>query len=289
MTRIAAPAERRAPWFLALLPSLVVLLLVFGLPLLELVYVSFHPTGGPAQIGPGLTLENYTVVFEDRLFADVMARTVGLGLAVVLCCLVVGYPVSYLLARATGSWRGTAFFLVTVSLLVSSVVRNLGWFPILGESGVVNWILTSTGVIQTPLRLVGNIVGVMIGLVHAELPIMILTLTTVIRRIEPDLEEAAQSLGGGPVAVFWRVLLPLSLPGVISGSLLIFTLSISAFTTPAILGGNRVLIMAIYIAQQFQIVLDYPAGASAAIMLLVTAAGLTWAATRIRARGGEAG
>ena len=141
---------------------------------------------------------------------------------------------------------------------------------------------------RTPLKLVGNTPGVVIGLVHTQLPIMILTLTAVIQRIEPDLEEAARNLGAAPWETFWRVVLPLSLPGVITGALLAFTLSISAFTTPAILGGNSLLIMATYIAQQFQTVLDYPKGASAALILMVTVALLTVAALRIRPRGDAA-
>jgi putative spermidine/putrescine transport system permease protein len=279
--------ERTGPWFLALIPALLALLAAFGLPIVELFSASLHKMAGPAQIGDAFTLDNYADVFRDSLFAEVLARTVGLGLVVVIFCLLIGYPVSYLLARTNAKWRDFAFFLVTASLLVSSVVRNLGWFPILGESGMLNWLLIHAGLLRTPASMVGNVAGVVIGLVHAELPIAILVLTTVIRRIEPELEEAARSLGAPPLETFWRVVLPLSLPGIVSGSLLIFTLAISAFTTPAILGGNRVLIMAIYVAQQFQIVLDYPAGATAAVLLLVTAALLTWAATLLRMRGGD--
>jgi putative spermidine/putrescine transport system permease protein len=143
-------------------------------------------------------------------------------------------------------------------------------------------VLLELGVVSSPLRLINNFTGVVIGLVHALLPFMILTLTTVIQRIDADLEEAAASLGAGPWRVFWRVLLPLSLPGVVSGSLIVFTMAISAYTTPAILGGNRVLVMATYIAQQFRTVLNYPAGGTAAAILLVFAAVLTVLALRVR-------
>jgi putative spermidine/putrescine transport system permease protein len=216
-----------------------------------------------------------------------MAGTFALGLLVVGCCLLIGYPVAYYLARTTSRWRGMALFLVISPLLVSAVVRNIGWFPLLGQSGVVNWVLISTGIVQAPIRLVSNFTGVVIGLVHALLPFMILTLTTVIQGIEPDLEEAAANLGAGPFRVFVRVILPLSIPGVIAGSLLVFTMAISAYTTPAILGGNRVLVMATYIAQQFRTVLDYPAGATAAALLLLFAALLTVLALRVRTGGSQ--
>jgi putative spermidine/putrescine transport system permease protein len=283
--RIANRPARLDPWFLALLPTLGMLLIVFGLPIADLFYLSLHGMAGPAQIGDDLTFENYRAFAQDSLIAAVLARTIWLGLVVVGCCLLIAYPVAYLLARTSGRWRNPVLLVVTACMLISSVVRNLGWFPLLGESGLVNWLLLSLRLIHEPFQLVGKFPGVVIGLVHTQLPIMILTLTAVIQRIEPDLEEAARNLGAPPFETLWRIVLPLSLPGIIAGSLLCFTLTISAFTTPAILGGNSVLIMAIYIAQQFQTVLNYPAGASAAILLLVTAAVLTLIALRIRARG----
>jgi putative spermidine/putrescine transport system permease protein len=276
-------------WLWVLLPTLVVLGLVFGLPLADLIAVSVHEMTGPAQVGDTLTLEHYRAFVTDPFFLVMVARTFWLGFLVVAFCLAIGYPVAYYLARTTSRWRGMALFLVISPLLVSAIVRNIGWFPILGGSGVVNWILMSTGIIDAPVRLISNFTGVVIGLVHALLPLMILTLTTVIQRVEPELEEAAANLGAGPALVFWRVLLPLSLPGVVAGSLLVFAMAISAYTTPAILGGNRVLVMSTYIAQQFRTVLDYPAGGTAAALLLLFAAVLTLLALRLRTKGGEAG
>ncbi|HTY70357.1 MAG TPA: ABC transporter permease [Alphaproteobacteria bacterium] len=276
-------------WLWVLLPTLAVLGLIFGLPLADLIAVSVHEMTGPAQVGDALTLEHYRAFVTDPFFLVMVVRTFWLGFLVVAFCLAIGYPVAYYLARTTSRWRGMALFLVISPLLVSAIVRNIGWFPILGGSGVVNWILMSIGLIDEPLRLISNFTGVVIGLVHALLPLMILTLTTVIQRVEPELEEAAANLGAGPALVFWRVLLPLSLPGVVAGSLLVFAMAISAYTTPAILGGNRVLVMSTYIAQQFRTVLDYPAGGTAAALLLLFAALLTLLALRVRTKGGEAG
>jgi putative spermidine/putrescine transport system permease protein len=281
-------SRRLDPWLIGLLPASLVLALVFGFPLAQLAFLSLHLSAGPAQIGDSITVENYSSILADPFFIEIMIRTLWLGLVVVIGCVLIAFPVAYFLARTAANWRGFVLLVVATCMLVSSVVRNLGWFPILGETGLVNWFLLSTGLTGVPLRLVGNTPGVVIGLVHTQLPIMILTLTAVIQRIEPDLEEAARNLGAASWETIWRVVLPLSLPGVVTGSLLAFTLSISAFTTPAILGGNSLLIMATYIAQQFQTVLDYPKGASAALLLMTVVILLTIAALRIRTRGGAA-
>jgi putative spermidine/putrescine transport system permease protein len=270
------------PWLWILLPTLAVFGLIFAAPLVDLVLLSFHRMSGPAQVGTAFTLANYRAFVTDPFYLEMLLRTCGLGLLVTLGCLVLGYPVAYYLARTPSRWRGFALFLVISPLLVSAIVRNIGWFPLLSQSGAVNWVLQGLGLVASPLSLINNFTGVVIGLVHALLPFMILTLTTVIQRIEGDLEEAAANLGAGPLQTFWRVLLPLSLPGVVSGSLLVFAMAISAYTTPAILGGNRVLVMATYIAQQFRTVLNYPAGGTASALLLVFAILLTVLALQVR-------
>jgi putative spermidine/putrescine transport system permease protein len=270
------------PWLWILLPTLAVFGLIFAAPLADLILLSFHQMAGPAQVGAAFTLANYRAFVTDPFYLEMLLRTCGLGFLVTLGCLATGYPVAYYLARTPSRWRGFALFLVISPLLVSAIVRNIGWFPLLSQSGAVNWVLLKFGLIASPLSLINNFTGVVIGLVHALLPFMILTLTTVIQRIEGDLEEAAANLGAGPLQTFWRVLLPLSLPGVVSGSLLVFAMAISAYTTPAILGGNRVLVMATYIAQQFRTVLNYPAGGTAAALLLVFAAVLTVLALQVR-------
>jgi putative spermidine/putrescine transport system permease protein len=269
-------------WLWVLLPTAFVLGLIFFAPIVDLILASLHEMAGPGQVSTSFTFANYRTFLTDPFYFGILLRTCWLGFLVVGCCLLVGYPVAYFLARTQSRWRGFWLFLVISPLLISAVVRNMGWFPLLDQSGLVSWLLRELGLISSPLRLINNFTGVVIGLVHALLPFMILTLTTVIQRIDVDLEEAAASLGAGPWRVFWRVLLPLSLPGVVSGSLLVFTMSISAYTTPAILGGNRVLVMATYIAQQFRTVLNYPAGGTAACILLVFAAMLTILALQIR-------
>jgi putative spermidine/putrescine transport system permease protein len=253
---------------------------VFAVPIGSLIVLSFYSMTGPATVGDHLTAENYLNFFTDFFYFRILLNTFWLGAVVVISCLVIGYPVSYFLARTQSRWRGFLLFMVVAPLLVSAVVRNIGWFPILSNSGLVNWLLLKFGLVSQPVPLISNFTGVVIGLVHALLPFMILTLTTVIQRIEPELEEASASLGAGPVRTFFEVMLPLSLPGMIGGSLLVFTMAIAAYTTPVIMGGNRVLVMATFIGQQFRTVLDYALGATAAAVLMLLAGLLTLLAVR---------
>jgi putative spermidine/putrescine transport system permease protein len=191
-----------------------------------------------------------------------------------------GYPVAYFLARTTSRWRGVLILLVLGPLLISSVIRNLGWIPVLGANGLINWILLSLGIINQPLLLMNNFTGVVIGTTHALLPFMILMLMAVIQRIHPSLEEAAMSLGANSWSTFWRVIFPMSLPGLIAGYLIVFSLAISYYTTPAMLGGNRVMVMSTYIAQEVRFVLNYPFGAASAVVLSILAASMTVLAAR---------
>jgi putative spermidine/putrescine transport system permease protein len=259
----------RAGWGALSLPMLLTLAAVFAAPIVSLVGTSFFQMTGPATVGDELTIENYRNFFTDLFYLRIIYNTFWLGAVVVICCLVIGYPVSYVLARTRSRWRGLLLFLVVAPLLVSAVVRNIGWFPILSNSGLVNWLLLKSGLVSQPVALISNLTGVVIGLVHALLPFMILTLTTVIQRIEPELEEAATSLG---------------LPGIVGGSLLVFTMAIAAYTTPVIMGGNRVLVMATFIGQQFRTVLDYPLGATSAAVLMVLAGLLSIIALRLGAQ-----
>ncbi|PWR17817.1 ABC transporter permease [Zavarzinia compransoris] len=281
--RLAAPARRivKPGWFSLLVPALLTLLLVFVLPLAFLAVNSLHPGGSMGRIGPAWTLDNYLRFLGDPFYLGILLDTLVVGLAVVAICAVIGYPVAYFLARTRSRWRGALTFAVLAPMLISVVVRNLGWLPILGDSGLVNWLLLSLGLVDQPVKLVYNLTGVVIGLVHALSPFMIMSLITVIRRIEPELEEAATNLGAGPFETFWRVVLPLSRPGLLAGGLLVFTLSIAAYITPAMMGGKRVLVMAVFIEQQVRSVLNYPFGATAAVVLLAVVIAATLLALRI--------
>jgi putative spermidine/putrescine transport system permease protein len=274
-------------WALLVLPGFLVLTVVFFIPLLALASNSFHLNAGLGKVEPGLTLQNYGAFLTDPFYLGILLRSFYVGGLIVAICVILGYPVAYFLARSATRWRAALLFMVIAPLLVSVVIRNLGWLPILGSSGLVNWILLNGGLIDQPLQLVNNVTGVVVGLSHALLPFMIISLMTVIQSIEPDLEEASISLGAGPLETFWRVVLPLSRAGLLAGSLLVFTIAISAYTTPAVMGGKRVLVMATYIEQQIRAMLNYAMGATAAAILMVIVIGLTMLAVRAAAQRGD--
>jgi putative spermidine/putrescine transport system permease protein len=268
-------------WGLVSLPGLALLIFSFGAPVVCLAAKSFETFTGPGLSGSPLTLDNFILFMTDAHYIGVFFDTLLLGLIVVTCCAALGYPVAFFLARMRSRWRGLLIFVVFGPLLISGVIRNLGWMPMLGANGFINWLLLTLGLVDQPVRLLNNFIGVVIGTVHAMLPFMILMLMTVIQRISPALEEAALNLGATPWRKFWFVVFPLSLPGLIGGYLIVFTLTISAYTTPAMLGGNRVTVMSTFIAQQVRYVLNYPFGATSAVILMIAAIAITLLATRL--------
>jgi len=278
----ATPLSRGWSWFV--LPALVLLTAVFFIPMAYLAGFSFRPHVGPGSVGGGLTLANYVRFLSDPFYLGILVDTLLIAAIVVSICLVLAYPVAYVLARTRSRYRGLLVFVVIAPLLIATVIRNLGWFPILSDSGLINWLLLATGLTSAPVRMLNNTVGVLIALVHTFLPFMILALVTVIQKIGIDLEEAAQNLGAGPWTTFLRVLLPLSRPGLMAGYLVVFTSVISAFTTPAMMGGKRVLVMSTFIEQQIRSVLNYPFGATAAIVLMLVGAALTLMSLRSEER-----
>ena len=218
---------------------------------------------------PEWTLANYTAVLTDPFYLSLMARTIGLGALVTAITLLLGYPLALLITRA-GPAMKSALIAVTLSpLLINLVVRTYAWLVLLGDTGVVNRWLQAAGVIGGPLPLGGNMLGVVIGLVHISLPLMALSLIGVLERIDPALISAAESLGASYGRILRKVVLPLTLPGAGAGSLLVFSFTISAFVTPALLGGNRVSTISTLIYEKFTFSANWPVGATLVVVLLV--------------------
>lgn len=279
-----SPSSLRIGWGWLALPGLLLLVFSFGLPILGMAFKSLQKHAGPAETTGPLSLDNFVLFLTDPLYLGVLLDTFLLGFIVVTVCAILGYPVAYFLARTRSRFRGLLIFVVFGPLLISAVIRNLGWVPLLGTNGFINWLLVMVGIVDQPLRLINNLTGVIIGTSHAMLPFMILMLMTVIQRINPSIEEAALNLGASPWRKFWLVVFPLSLPGLIGGYLIVFTLTISAYTTPAMLGGNRVTVMSTFIAQQVRYVLNYSFGATSAVILMLSAIAVTLVAMRFSER-----
>jgi putative spermidine/putrescine transport system permease protein len=246
----------------------------FLLPLALLLAQSFRPLviGQPAP--PGLTLANYVRFLGDPFYLGTLRATLGLGIFVTVLAMTVGYPVAYGLAR--GRHRGKALLrlCVVAPLLVSVVIRTYGWIVLLANNGVVNQTLLALGLIGEPVRFMFTYTGVTIGLVHFALPVAILSLVGVIEAVDPALEEAARSLGAGPGRTFLRITLPLTLPGLAAGSMLVFALTVAAFVTPALMGGPSLIVLSTLIYQQMTVTLEWGFGAAVATILLVVATGL---------------
>jgi putative spermidine/putrescine transport system permease protein len=188
---------------------------------------------------------------------------------VTLSCIVLGYPVAYVLARTRSRQaRAILLTLLLVPLMTSVVVLSYGWMVLLGNTGLINKALLAMGVIDAPVQMLYNTLGVVIALVAILLPYMVLSLMPVIQNIEPALEEASQSLGGSPWRVFRDVVLPLSLPGVGAGSILVFVLTIAAYATPRLVGGSRLLVMPIFVYDQTMSLLNWPFASATSFILL---------------------
>lgn len=265
MTRLFGHLRRTGLGLLS--PSLLLLLLVFLIPVAIMVPLSFRPYLPGQGIGEGWTLANYTKLFTDAYYYEIVGRTIFLGLAVTLLTLVIGYPLAYFLARSCSRWRHWLTILVVFPLLLNLVVRTFGWMTLLANRGVINLALQDLGWIEQPIRLMFNFTGLLIGLTHIFLPFMVLVLIGVIQNIDRDLEDAAKVLGANWGTTFLKVTLPLSLPGIVSGSILVFVLSISALVTPRLLGGPTYKVMSTLIYDQFLQLLDWPAGSAMALML----------------------
>jgi putative spermidine/putrescine transport system permease protein len=260
-------ARPLAPWLLVLVP-LAVFAALFLLPLVNLLALSFQRFDRVTGTTGGFTAANYLAFLGDPFYLGILGRTLRVGLSATTASLVLGYPVAYYLARARGRRRAYLMLGILAPLLVSVVVRSFGWLVLLGPNGLVNAVLTGLGLTAEPLRLLYTEGAIVAGLTHVFLSFMVLSIAASLDRIDPALLRAAQNLGANERQAFLRVVLPLSLPGVAAGCLIVFTLSTSAFITPALLGGPRVKVMSFLAYQQTLLLSDWPYGSAIAFVLL---------------------
>ena len=262
----AAPGEagrsRFALGTLALtLPALLLLLLLFVLPLGRLFALSF--AGG--------SLEWYAKALTGGLYTTILLRTFEIAAIVTMCCLVIGYPVAFLLATTTPAWRAIGFAFVMLPLWTSVLVRTYAWMVLLGRNGIINRLLIDTGLMEQPLPLLNSKMAVVLGMVHVMVPFMILPIYSAVTRIDPDLPKAARGLGASTLRVVTTIYLPLSVRGILAGVTLVFVVSLGFYITPALLGGGKVLMFAMVIEQQVREFLAWNfASALSVILLAVT-------------------
>ncbi len=229
--------------FLLAFPTILALLILFVTPMVYILAKTLGEDG----------ISNFIKFFTDPFYLDILWTTISVSLKTVVITLILGYPTAYFMARTQSRMKNTLMIVILFPFLVSAVVRSYGWMVILGNNGLLNQFLTGFGIVEEPIKIMYTGTAVIIGLVHLLLPYMILSLTGVIQGIDKNVEYAAHSLGASPFETFYKVVLPLSSPGIISGCILVFTLSMTAYVTPKLLGGATFRMMSTMVYQEINV------------------------------------
>lgn len=275
--------NRKTLW-LCLVPALLTVALLLVIPVAELISISFHREEF-GEIRPGLTFTNYAGILTQARTLELLVSTLLIALAVTVLTIILGFPVAAVVAGASERWRGMLYFLVAAPLLVNTVVRTYGWLLILGRKGLVNEVLAAMNLINEPLALSGNAVGMIIGGAQVFLPFMVLSLVTSLLAIESRLYEAGEILGAGPVRRFLTITLPLAMPGLIAGSILVFSMMLGAFVTPLILGGSAVKYVSVAVYTDALVLFNMPRATALSVLLMLCVLALYIVQNRFRSAG----
>ncbi|QDX93694.1 ABC transporter permease [Brevibacillus laterosporus] len=267
--------SKRLAYLLLLLPAMIILLGVFLIPMLLILLLSFEGAEGQ------FSWSNYLLLFQDTYYLEILGRTITLSLYTVVCTLLLAYPVAMFMASTQGKMRGLVTMLILCPHLISVVIRNFGWVVILGDTGWINSLLIKVGLIDAPIRLLYNELGIVVGLTDAFIAYMVLAIATSLYTIDASLYKAASILGATRLQSFFHITLPLSIPGVFAGITLVFSLSMSAYVTPALMGGTSVKVIPVLAFEQIMSTLNWPLGAALAILLLSSTVVLVTLFTRL--------
>jgi putative spermidine/putrescine transport system permease protein len=257
--------RNRATPLLLLAPPAAFFVAFFAAPLAVVILASLTDSSGTP------TLSNYASIVLDGYHWDILLLTVRLAAATTIICVLLGTPLAYYLVRGLrwNAVRRVCVILVVLPLFTSNIVRSFGWMVLLGRTGLVNEALLGMGVLHRPFRFLGSETGILIGLVYILLPFVVLAAGNAIAAVDPALEEASADLGASPAVTFRTVTLPLCLPGLVAGAIMVFTLALSAYVTPALLSGGRVTVFPMLIFQQYSTVFDVHYGGALSMTLLV--------------------
>lgn len=253
--------KKNVPYFI-LLPGFILLVFFLILPLVSSIFPSFLPENGG--------LSNYVSFFQDEYNRGIFWRTIRVSSIVTVASLIFGIPTAYFIAGLNKKWRGILMAMTLFPLLTNSVIRSFAWINILGKNGVLNSLLLKSGLIEQPLNLLYTEFAIIIGSVYLFLPTMVMTLVGVMENIEGEMLEAAETLGASPFTAFMKIVLPLSIPGAIVGSILVFTGTLTAYTTPQLLGGNQKMLMSTFLYQRAATLGDWNGVAVIALIMIVT-------------------
>ncbi|GGJ89139.1 ABC transporter permease [Pseudomonas matsuisoli] len=263
-------AERvgSAPWLLTG-PALLVFVTLLAAPLVLTAMLSLNLFSDTEGVIPVYTLANYLEVFGDDYFHEIFLRTGGMALAVTFFSVLIGVPETLIIARMRSPWRSLFLLVVLGPLLISVVVRTLGWAILLGNNGLINQALQALGITEFPIRMMFTQFGVVLALTHVLVPFMVIAVWASLQKLDLQVEQAGLSLGASRMTTFRRVVLPQIMPGILSGSIIVFALAASAFATPAIIGGRRLKVVATAAYDEFLGSLNWPLGAAIAVLLLI--------------------
>ena len=256
-------------------PALLAVIAIIVIPVGWLFYLSFIADDG------SLTLEHYRKMIEYKSYARVFATTFQVSILTTLLCILIGYPLAYFLAILPP--RAAGFFMLAVLLpfWTSLLVRTYAWLVLLQKNGILNDFAISAGLWDEPIKLVHNLTGTLIGMAHIMLPFLVLPLYSSMRKIERDMMHAAANLGATPVQAFWKVYFPLSLSGMVAGSLIVFVLCLGFYVTPAVLGGGRVVMVATQITAILENQFNWGAASALGVVLLVATLAILYAASKL--------
>jgi spermidine/putrescine transport system permease protein len=260
-------------------PTTIYLVLFLVLPMLLVAVLSFMTRGSYGDIVYRFNLSNYTRLI-DTLYLRILLYSLGVGLGTTIFTILIGYPLAYFIARLPARKRSLYLFMILVPFWTNFIIRIYAWIMILRTEGFLNTILLNIGLIQKPLDILYTPLAVMIGMVYEFLPFMVLPLYTSLEKIENAQLEAAADLGARPVRAFLRVTLPLSVPGIIAGSILVFIPAMGMFVVPDLMGGAKTVLVGNLIRNQFLVSRDWPFGAAASMLLLILTLILTLIYTR---------
>lgn len=274
---ITRDARREQARMLGLIvPALVLVAALLLTPLGWLAWLSV--------IGPeGLTTVHYQRIIDDVGYHNSFWLTFEISIIVTVLAILIGYPVSYMLSRLTTKWAAIGLGLVIIPFWTSLLVRTYTWMLLLQRNGVINDALIDLGIIEEPLVLMHNFTGTTIGMLHIMLPFMVLPLYATMRRIDNELLLAAANLGASPRQSFWWVFFPLSKPGLMAGTLLVFVLCLGFYITPELLGGGRTIMISMLVARNVELYFEWGAASSVAIVLLVIVLAVFWILNRFLA------
>jgi putative spermidine/putrescine transport system permease protein len=251
-------------------PALLLFVGIVLAPLAMTVILSFNDWSMNRGIVPVFTWKNWREVFGDGYYYGIFFRTLRTAALVTLITAVFGAPEAYVLNRMRNPWKGLFLLVVLAPLLISVVARTLGWALLFGgETGLINKSLLGLGLIAAPIPFMFTETGVVIALSHVLIPFMVLAVWAALQRLDPQVENAARSLGAGPAVALYRVVLPQIMPGLLSGAIIVFALAASAFATPAIIGGRRLKVASTLAYDEFLNTLNWPLGATVATLLLI--------------------